>query len=184
MADGGDSEKTVRLVIQQCLSARLKPPPATGDGAGATKGDEEKAIGPGMVVFVCFTKGATEEAAIRAADVVATRLKLCEPDVDSAARETTSKRRTSVLDRPGDILVVPQATLGGKLKGSSVQYHGNVDRAIGQRLYETFVAALRTLSENHPKTSERDCGVLAGVYGARQVLAMETNGPYTHAFQL
>ena len=149
--------KTVKLVIQQCLSARLKPPPDEEEGDFG-----DRSIREGMVVFVCFSKGATEAAAIRAAEATS-RLKLCEPpeveQEESGARytETTQvspsrRKRMSVLERRGDVLVVPQATLGAKLKGrgnNSLQYHGNVDKADGERLFAAFCAALKSLVEEN-----------------------------------
>jgi D-tyrosyl-tRNA(Tyr) deacylase len=170
---GDDDSKSVKLVIQQCVSARLKPP----DGA------DDLVIGAGMVVFVCFTRAATEESAIRAAETVS-KMKLCEQEEEENAAAAAPAIRTSVLEKPGDMLIVPQATLGGKLKGSRLQYHGNVDKASGETLFAAFCGALRALSRNHPKTSEK-CKVLHGVYGARQMLSLDaTQGPYTHAFQI
>ena len=193
--------KTVKLVIQQCLSARLKPPPDEEEYFG------DRSIREGMVVFVCFSKGATEAAAIRAAEATS-RLKLCEPpeveQEESGARytETTQvtpsrRKRMSVLERRGDVLVVPQATLGAKLKGrrgnNSLQYHGNVDKADGERLFAAFCAALKSLveendagevPESHGSQGLLGPRVVGGVYGARQRLTMDTDGPYTHTLQL
>ena len=104
----------------------------------------------------------------------------------------------SVLERRGDVLVVPQATLGAKLKGkgrgnNSLQYHGNVDKADGERLFAAFCAALKSLVEENdagevPESqgSQGSQGprVVGGVYGARQRLTMDTDGPYTHILQL
>jgi len=199
-------EKTVKVVIQQCLSARLKPPrpdEQTDEDFGP-----DRSIGAGMVVFVCFSKGATEGAAIRAAGAVA-RLRLCEPpppEADTLPEEDTfpevekevrksGKKRMSVLERLGDVLVVPQFTLGAKLKGrkgnNSLQYHGNVDKADGERLFKAFCAALKALvEEDDPKEVPQGSQgslrprVVGGVYGARQRLAMDTDGPYTHTLQL
>ena len=166
--------KTVKLVIQQCLSARLKPPEKDEEGFGG----EERSIGVGMVVFVCFSKGATEEAAIRAARAVA-GLRLCEPPPEVAGQAESGRKRMSVLERRGDVLVVPQFTLGAKLKGrNSLQYHGNVDKADGERLFAAFCAALEA------RLGAAGGRVVSGVYGARQRLAMDTDGPYTHTLQL
>ena len=176
----GEGAKTVKLVIQQCLSARLKPPdPTTEDGEDF--GGDERAVRAGMVVFVCFSKGASEAAAIRAAEAVA-GLRLCEPPPPDVGQE--SRKRMSVLERRGDVLVVPQFTLGAKLKGrnNSLQYHGNVDKADGERLFAAFCAALKARVEE--ARGPEGPRVVSGVYGARQRLAMDTDGPYTHTLQL
>ena len=206
---GEEEVKTVKVVIQQCLSARLKPPrpdEQTDEDFGP-----DRSIGAGMVVFVCFSKGAAEGAAIRAAGAVA-RLRLCEPppppegdtfpevqvdalpevEKEKSGRKVTRNKRMSVLEGRGDVLVVPQFTLGAKLKGNnSLQYHGNVDKADGERLFKAFCAALEALvEEDDPKEVPQGSQgslrprVVGGVYGARQRLAMDTDGPYTHTLQL
>ena len=147
----------VKIVIQQCLSAKLKLP---NDG-------ETLSIGRGMVVFVCFLSGSDQDSAVKAAEV-ACKVKLSESD--------SSSKRLSIIDFPGDVLIIPQATLGGKLKGKAVQYHSNVDKDIGMNLYRTFCDNVaRLVGVEH---------VRLGIYGARQVLSTETNGPFTHVFEL
>lgn len=157
--------KHVKIVVQQCLSATLRLPT-----------DEVlKMERPGMVVFVCFHQGATAEHAVKAAESVG-KAKLSESE--------SQPKRVSILELPGDVMVIPQATLGGKLKGKNIQYHGNVDKNAGECLYESFCEKLRELFGSGSKTLESGCKVFCGVYGARQVLGMDTNGPYTHVFEL
>ena len=176
-AGGGEKKTRVKLVLQQCLSARLRLP-----------SEDVLEIGPGVVAFVCFRQGADEEVAARAAEVVASA-RLCETDADG--------KRVSAAEARRDVLVVPPATLGGKLKGAAVQYHGNVGKGEGLALYECFCRTLKakldlakgdkasateeaaaTTSSN--RTNRCECGV----YGAGQVLSTDTNGPYTHVFEL
>jgi D-Tyr-tRNAtyr deacylase len=90
-------------------------------------------------------------------------------------------RPTSVLDTGGDVLVVPQASLSGKLKGNSPQYrhhhrrnhhhhianvgldvcryHAQVAKDKGLELYSLFVTALREEAEGTGNS------IKAGVYG-------------------
>ena len=89
-------------------------------------------------------------------------------------------RLVSVLELPGDILIVPQATLGGRVKGRSMQYHGNVDKQTGSQLYEQFVGRCREAVQQTAK----QCAVHCGTYGIRQVLSMVTNGPYSHVVDI
>ncbi len=152
----------MRLVIQQCTSARLKLP--CGDAA---------TISRGMVVFVCFRQGTARADAERAAETTC-HLKLCE---DVGEEREGGRRRVSVLESGGEVLVVPQATLGGKLKGKALQYHGNVGKEEGEELYGAFCRTVAARMEDGSK-------VKSGVYGARQVLSTETNGPYTHVLEL
>ncbi|XP_032356539.1 D-aminoacyl-tRNA deacylase 2 [Etheostoma spectabile] len=95
-------------------------------------------------------------------------LRLCESD---------SGKRVSVLELPGSLLIVPQATLGGRAKGRAMQYHDNISKEDGLRLY----AALVSLCETElTAAASADVTVKHGTYGNRQVLKLDTNGPYTH----
>ena len=71
-----------------------------------------------------------------------------------------------------------QATLGGKLKGNSVQYHNNIKPDEGETLYNLFCDELTRQSEGVGGEVKR------GIWGARQVVSMETNGPYSHIFDI
>ncbi|KAM8916574.1 D-aminoacyl-tRNA deacylase 2-like isoform 5-T5 [Spinachia spinachia] len=90
-------------------------------------------------------------------------LRLCESD---------SGKMVSVSELPGHLLIVPQATLGGKAKGRALQYHDNIGKEDGLRLYGAFVS----LCEERLAAAS----VKHGTYGNRQVLKLDTNGPYTH----
>merc|ERR1712203_191892 len=103
----------VRVLLQQAISASLRLPPLDdteevvlevgGDGAGQA-----------TVCFVCFMGEATEEMVAKAVKMV-TSVKLTE------VKE--GERRVPLTSSTSSVLVVPQATLGGRLKGNSVQYH-------------------------------------------------------------
>lgn len=126
-------------------------------------------IGRGMVVFVCFFEKATEETVDKLSKNVA----------NVRLSENEAGRRVSICDIQGDILIVPQATLGGKLKGKIMQYHMNIEKGFGEALYHKFCKQLRSSVE---KVSSGN--VKCGVYGARQVLSMDTNGPFTHIIEV
>ncbi|XP_045593878.1 D-aminoacyl-tRNA deacylase 2 isoform X2 [Procambarus clarkii] len=153
------NEATGRVVIQQCLSAILK-----------LKGADEQVpetieIGRGIVVFVCFLDKASEETVEKLTKHV-TNVRLSENDAG---------KHVSVCDIQGDVLIIPQATLGGRLKGKAMQYHMNVDKVLGKALYHKFCQGVRMAVEEVSSGN-----VKCGVYGARQILSMDTNGPFTH----
>lgn len=129
-------------------------------------------IGRGIVIYVCFMKTATEETALKMARTVC-NMKLSQSDINESAR-------VSVLDLPGDILVVPQATLGGKQKGNRMQYHGNVEKSTGKMLYDIMIENLKLLQSDSEGRLENNVQTLYGTYGNLQVLSIDTNGPYTH----
>ncbi|XP_068016436.1 D-aminoacyl-tRNA deacylase 2 isoform X3 [Melanerpes formicivorus] len=133
----------------------------------------EREIQRGLVIYICFFKGADEDLVPK---IVSTLLSV-------KLSETESGEYISVLDLPGDVLIVPQATLGGKLKGRRMQYHANIEKEKGLELYAQFV----TLCEKELAVNARcrEAGVLVkhGTYGNRQVLKLDTNGPYTHLIE-
>ncbi|XP_074852981.1 D-aminoacyl-tRNA deacylase 2 isoform X4 [Carettochelys insculpta] len=86
-----------RAVLQQCLSARLQvKPPEPGSEA------EWVEIQRGLVIYICFFKGAAEELIPK---IVNTLLNV-------KLSETESGKYVSILDLPGNLLIIPQATLG------------------------------------------------------------------------
>ena len=62
------------------------------------------------------------------------------------------------------------------MKGNSVQYHNNVKPSEGQALYNLFCDELTKQSQGGE--------VKRGIWGARQVVSMDTNGPYSHMFDI
>ncbi|MBN3313154.1 DTD2 deacylase, partial [Atractosteus spatula] len=163
------AEKTApvsaRVVLQQCLHAKLQVKPAEVDSDA-----EWVEIQRGMVIYICFFKGATEGIIPKMVSALL-NVKLCELD---------SGKYVSVLDLPGHVLVVPQATLGGRAKGKSMQYHGNIDKEDGKRLYELFVSRCEQQLSSSGACVEAGVTVKHGTYGNRQVLKLDTNGPFTH----
>lgn len=151
-----------RLLIQQCLSASLKHE--------SHFNKEEVKIGRGCVVYVCFKEDANQD----------TVLKIVEAVMGLRLSPNDQGQILTIADLPGDILIVPQATLGGKLKGKSLQYHGNMGKEPGLTLYTELQRALH----NRFDAEVPDRKLLAGCYGATQMLAMVTNGPSSHVVDL
>ncbi|XP_056282476.1 D-aminoacyl-tRNA deacylase 2 [Pseudoliparis swirei] len=155
-----------RAVLQQCLQATLqvKPPEELSEA-------QYVQIHRGMVIYICFFKGASEDMLPKMVSALL-NLRLCESD---------SGKMVSVSELPGSLLIVPQATLGGKAKGRAVQYHDNIGKEAGQRLYGTFVSLCEEqLALAVAAAATGQVTVKHGTYGNRQVLKLNTNGPYTH----
>lgn len=157
-----------RTVLQQCLQARLQVKPADEHSEA-----QFVQIERGMVIYICFFKGATEDILPK---MVSTLLNL-------RLSESDSGKMVSVLDLPGSLLIVPQATLGGKAKGRGMQYHNNISKEDGLRLYSAFVALCEKELNAAVAESSAEVTVKHGTYGNRQVLKLDTNGPYTHLME-
>ncbi|XP_054470500.1 D-aminoacyl-tRNA deacylase 2-like [Anoplopoma fimbria] len=155
-----------RAVLQQCLQAGLQVQPAEElSEAQAVQIDR------GMVIYICFFKGATDDILPKMVSTLLS-LRLCESD---------SGKMVSVSELPGSLLIVPQATLGGKAKGRGMQYHNNIGKEDGLRLYGAFVSLCE--EELKAASSSAEVTVKHGTYGNRQVLKLDTNGPYTHLME-
>uniref|UniRef100_H3BXU7 D-aminoacyl-tRNA deacylase n=3 Tax=Tetraodon nigroviridis TaxID=99883 RepID=H3BXU7_TETNG len=121
----------------------------------------------GTVLYICFFKGATDDILPKMVSTLL-NLRLCEAD---------SGKLSSLLELPGSLLIVPQATLGGKAKGRAMQYHTNISKEDGLRLHSAFV------SLREQEVAKAGPTVRHGTYGNRQVLSLDTNGPFTHLME-
>ncbi|XP_075049171.1 D-aminoacyl-tRNA deacylase 2 isoform X2 [Mixophyes fleayi] len=163
-----EREVTARVVLQQCLHAKLqvKPPDKDTDA-------EWVEIQKGMIIYICFFKGSNK-------DVIP---KIVNSLLNVKLSESDTGKHVSITELPGDVLVVPQATLGGKTKGRCMQYHSNADKELGMELYALLIAQCQQELESHPKWAEGGAVLHFGTYGNRQVLQLNTNGPYTHLLE-
>ncbi|XP_034531515.1 D-aminoacyl-tRNA deacylase 2-like [Notolabrus celidotus] len=171
MTEKGSGAPVARSMLQQCLQARLQVKPADEHSEA-----EFVQIERGMVIYICFFKGAKDDILPK---MVSTLLNL-------RLSETDSGKLVSVLELPGSVLIVPQATLGGKAKGRAMQYHNNINKEDGLRLYDTFVSLCQkelNAAAAASGGSEAEVTVKHGTYGNRQVLKIDTNGPYTHLME-
>ncbi|CAF1688671.1 unnamed protein product [Rotaria sp. Silwood1] len=84
----------------------------------------------------------------------------------------------TIVDLPGDLLIISQATLGGRLNARRFQYHNNINKDIGLEYYDRLVSNLRELCSQN-----KDNVVHAGSYGIRQIYSCVTNGPVMHIIE-
>nr|XP_010304898.1 PREDICTED: probable D-tyrosyl-tRNA(Tyr) deacylase 2 [Balearica regulorum gibbericeps] len=134
---------------------------------------QQTPIQRGLVIYICFFKGADEDLIPKIVNML----------LNVKLSENGSGEYVSVLDLPGDVLIIPQATLGGKLKGRKMQYHANIEKEKGLELYSQFVTLCEKELAANTKCMEAGALVKHGTYGNRQVLKLDTNGPYTHLIE-
>ncbi|KAJ8022035.1 D-aminoacyl-tRNA deacylase 2 [Holothuria leucospilota] len=106
-----DGTLKARIVMQQCISARLQVKPATNEEEA-----EHVEVKRGVLIYVCFLKQADISIVEKMAKTLL-NVRLC---------PSGNGKIVSILDLPGDVLIVPQSTLGGKAKGKMMQYHSNI----------------------------------------------------------
>lgn len=160
------SSTHVRALLQQCTSAKL----AIDEAQDPATVQVER----GMIVYICFLKGASMADIEKMAKLLLS-VKLC---------ANNDSKLMSVMDLPGDMLIIPQATLGGTVKGKVMQYHKNVAKEEGQHLYAEFVSIIEKAFESNKKCSAAKKIVRYGTYGIRQVFSCTTNGPFTHLIEV
>lgn len=170
---------SARVLLQRCMSARLQTKPPS-----ETKSEEFVEIGRGLLIYICFVKGNSdasgetgstcEPSSDAFVDMIARRIchvKLCEGDNGKA---------TSLMELPGDLLIIPQFTLGGKMKSKAFQYHNIINKEQCASLYHSFVSSCSKVLSESPVWKNNKCRVECGTYGNRQVLSTVTNGPFSH----
>ncbi|KAK7903943.1 hypothetical protein WMY93_016550 [Mugilogobius chulae] len=156
-----------RVVVQQCSSAKVKTR-AGVDGAES----QYAQIREGLVVYVCFFEGATDETTQRIADsVMNTRF----------FRASFRRQLLSVLDLPGSVLLVPQESLGYEPgPRRSMQNRGVSEAWLGKRLFSSLVQHCSELL----RAKGTEGGVVEqGLYGQRQELEIASTDPTSHVLE-
>uniref|UniRef100_A0AAR2LC30 D-aminoacyl-tRNA deacylase n=1 Tax=Pygocentrus nattereri TaxID=42514 RepID=A0AAR2LC30_PYGNA len=160
---------SARTVVQQCTHALLQVKPQVAADADS----EWVEIHEGMVIYVCFYKGATEKIIPKMVNSL----------LNAKFFPTSNGRHLSILEVPGSVLIVPQDTMTGVMKGSRVQHHDSVERWKGLHLYKRFVSLCEKEVAASTKCSEAGAVVRHGVYGNMQAIYLNSSGPLTHVIE-
>ncbi|KAG9268129.1 uncharacterized protein LOC103035568 [Astyanax mexicanus] len=159
---------SARTVIQQCSHALLQVKPQIADADS-----EWVEIHEGMVIYVCFYKGATKNIVPKMVNTL----------LNAKIFPVSGGRNISVLELPGNVLIVPQDTMTGVMKGTRVQHHSAVERWKGVHLYKRFVYLCEQEMAASVKCTEAGVTVKHGVYGNMQTMYLNSNGPLTHVIE-
>lgn len=128
--------------------------------------DQWASINKGILVFVSILKETSAE------DVEKCAQQLCEAKILENQATLQSDDAASL-----GIVIIPQASLAGKLKSKSVQYHALIDKQMGESLFKHFVTCMGKYK--HAQTV-----LVAGTYGNTQGLKVDaSSGPYSHIFE-
>ena len=188
----------VKCLIQQCCSARLQVKPA--DEAAGLEAEYVTIERRGVVLFVCFMRDADESDVDKLGKSQHFDQQITKQDdslfvfISFKAKSVLNIKLSekdggggyvSALDLPASVLIIPQASLGGRMRGKLVQYHHNIEKERGRELYERFVDQCRQLTSASQSWSspEHKCRLHHGTYGNRQVYSTETNGPFLHIIE-
>ncbi|KPI86728.1 hypothetical protein ABL78_4198 [Leptomonas seymouri] len=186
------------MVIRMVLQAM--------DQAHLLVDNDEKYVraGRGAMIYIAFLSNESNETisddALRRGVDAVLRTKI----FTHFSPERMITRPQSLEECPDmDILIVPQASLGGKVKGNSIQFHQLVPKDVGAALYDRFCHFIRVargvdetrVDANGAPTEEKDAPksegwikydhrVISGTFGNRQGLRFESEGPFTHILEI
>jgi D-Tyr-tRNAtyr deacylase len=177
-------DMSLRIVMQYVDSAQLL----------IDNVEQTVTIGSGVVVYVAFLGDVTEVAIDKAASVIA-GVKIFSPAAGDR-RAQSPQAPCSIAESDYDVLIVPQATLAGKVKGRLTQYHQQTAKEKAEQLYSVFCLRVRQAvhgptwaidvdqnGQNHSKQEGSGCRVLNGTFGNRQALQLSSSAPSTHFFE-
>ncbi|KAI5102212.1 putative D-tyrosyl-tRNA(Tyr) deacylase 2 [Silurus meridionalis] len=162
------SSLSARTVVQQCAHALLQVKPQTTDADS-----EWVEIHEGMVIYVCFYKGATEKIIPKMVNTL----------LNTTFFPVSMGRHVSVMELPGSVMIIPQDTMTGVVKGNRVQHHDVIEVWKGPFLYRQFVSQCEKEVAASTKCTEAGVVVRHGVYGNMQALYLNSNTPLTHVLE-
>uniref|UniRef100_H3C1Y6 D-aminoacyl-tRNA deacylase n=1 Tax=Tetraodon nigroviridis TaxID=99883 RepID=H3C1Y6_TETNG len=163
-----------RTVLQQCLHARLQVRPA---GEHSEAEFVQVRMDRGTVLYICFFKGATD-------DIL--------PKMGTPVHQVQPSQQGP--ERHGDALQLgPEPELrkqepeqDGRVRGREPDQHAPEQEKKehsqkGEQLCQRGSKTLRNIIAEAAKAGPT---VRHGTYGNRQVLSLDTNGPFTHLMSL
>lgn len=140
----------MRAVVQRALSASV-----------TINGGETRSVGPGLTVFLGVLKGDGPKEA----EALSEKLSFLRVFSDEAG-----KMNRSVLDAGGEVLVIPNFTLGTDCrKGRRPSFDQAAPPMEAEPLYRSFVQSLL----------DRGLAVKTGEFGADMRVLVENDGPVT-----
>ena len=94
----------------------------------------------GAILYVCFLKGVTKPVVEKAARELRTGKIFRETAGDGTS--AGASKPVTLFDTGCDLLVIPQASIAGKLKSKTLQHHNQVDKVTGLEMWQLFLSTL------------------------------------------
>jgi D-Tyr-tRNAtyr deacylase len=161
---GQAKELSFRAVVMRCDACSLL----------VDNKDEWIHIGAGFVIGLCFLRGAAANGdTVRKAVQTFMSLPIGEKEGQGSGK-LAGTPCTIAQAGANEIMVVPQASLAGKMKNKRMQYHNACKKDLGEELYHDFAEMLAQELEV----------VKHGTYGNTQGLKMSSAcGPFSTYFE-
>jgi hypothetical protein len=184
--------ESIQLVTQRISSCRLMV---------SEQEDRWITTGPGLVIYLSFIASEDQlnlqdrfERIIKGI-MTAKLATISGWNKDHSDAESIQGLLTSESASMINLVVIPQATLAGKLKEGDkyLKYHRQLTRERGFELYSNFLSTLSKffnascppidMATNSNEPIPGRLGISWGTYGGRQGFEMVSTGPSTHFFQ-
>ena len=120
----------MKIVIQHCNSAQLL----------TNNVDQYVQINKGAILYVCFLKGITQKVVEKAVKELRSGKIFRETAGDGTS--AGASKPVTLFDVGCDLLVIPQASIAGKLKSKTLQHHNQVDKVTGKEMWQFFLTNL------------------------------------------
>lgn len=175
----------IRIILQRIHSAKLL---LNGKSFNENKEEKEEWMecGEGVIIYIAFFKDTSDE------EISSLISKIFSNPLFRTLKNSIKKHdveASNVEMRETNIMIVPQFSLGGKMKSgkAGAQYHQNAKPEIAASYYSKFCKGLKekanTLKQKkQDKNLNTNCHF--GVFGNRQGLHIVTHGPFTHCFDI
>ncbi|KAF0744992.1 hypothetical protein Ae201684_000575 [Aphanomyces euteiches] len=153
------------------------------EGTFNTAIDISLKFAPRLILYVSWAKGASiQDLPKIVKNLLNMRL------LPSSTGKNLSTCEASMENGPAHLLVIPQAALTSKLqRGKNIEYHAQLTKDDGaEGIYDEFIRLLHEQSREITAALPSSDGVIIqhGTFGNRQALLFESEGPFTHMFEM
>ena len=178
----------IRIILQRINSAQLLINGKSFYAENEHKAEDEWIeCGEGVMIYIAFFKDTSNQEIDQLINKVYSNplFRTLKQETKKHDMESGNELRTET-----DILIVPQFSLGGKMKSGKAgsQYHRSAKPNVAKELYKTFCDGLVSRNESNQRNTKKcknlRVNIHCGIFGNRQGLKVETHGPFTHCFDI
>jgi len=126
---------SVAIVVQRYRKCKL----LINEEQWVTVGDGENSTSCGLLAYISFGSSTTQTQVETAAQTLL-NLPVLTTGLwgDSSSTQSILSLATTASTSSCSLVIVPQANLISKVKGKTIQYHGQIDKVSGEQLYDYF----------------------------------------------
>ena len=178
----------IRVILQRINSAQLLINGKSFYAENEQKPEDEWIeSGEGVMIYIAFFKDTTKQEIDQLINKIFSNplFRTLKQETKKHDMESGNEERTET-----DILIVPQFSLGGKMKSgkAGAQYHQNEKPNVAKQHYQSFCDGLIRRNEANQRCKKKcknlRVNIHCGIFGNRQGLRVESHGPFSHCFDI